>query len=95
MGDIKFVTRTGKSTIIHITNGGLVVADAIEGNFKKDFPFLLKNVGLVDLELTVRLADQAPGETFDLPLPADKRWSDEMVVEVLVGIPESGLQWGA
>ncbi len=95
MGEIKFVTRSGKSTIIHVTNGGRVEADPIEGNFKLDFPFLLKNVGLVDLELTVRLADQDPGESFDLPLPADKRYSDELIVEVLTGIPEAGLQWGA
>lgn len=90
----KLHTKTGHVAIIHVTQGGDVVADEL-GGFTPGFPFILKNDGSIDAELEVRLADQVSGEAFSLKLLANSRYSDELLAEILSGIPEThGLRWG-
>lgn len=89
----RLYTKTGHIAIVQVSNGGDIIADS-NGEFKPGFPFSIKNDG-ADAVLVVRLAAQAPGETYTLNLWEKRPFSDELVIEILSGIPAGNdLKWG-
>jgi hypothetical protein len=90
----KIKTKSGELAIIQVTQGGLVVAEE-DGTFNIGVPFSLKNDGEDDAELVVRLAAQEVGETYPLLLRANSYFSEELIGDIISGIPAThSIKWG-